>query len=113
MVVLAIAQTMAMVANGLLFARDAHRDLKEKRRGYAISFIAGTVSTIAFVLVFSALKEASVVVVTPILAGGVPIFSLLLSFVMLRRVEKMTRGTFIGAGLVIGGALLVTTTSGL
>ena len=113
LVVLAIAQTIALAANAVLFSRDAYRDIKEKRRGYGISFLAGTVSTVAFVLVFSALKEVSVVVVAPIVAGGVPIFSMALSMILLRRAEKMTRGTFVGAALVVGGALLVTTTSGL
>ena len=113
LVVLAIAQTIALAANGVLFSRDVYRDIKEKRRGYSISFLAGTVSTVAFVLVFSALKEVSVVVVAPIVAGGVPIFSMALSMILLRRAEKMTRGTFVGAALVVGGALLVTTTSGL
>ena len=111
LVVLAVAQTIALAANGVLRSRDAYLDFKEKRRGYAISFLAGMFSTVAFVLVFTALKESSVVIVTPIVAGGVPIFTLILSFILLRRAEKITLGTFVGAALVIGGALLVTTTS--
>ena len=113
LVVLAIAQAIALVANWGLFSRDVYLDLKEKRRGYAISLLGGTISTVAFVLVVSALKEVSVVIVAPILAGGVPIFTLLLSFLLLRRAEKITAGTFVGAAFVIGGALLVTTTAGV
>lgn len=68
---------------------------------------AGISLTAAWLTMFYALAHGDAIIVTP-LANLHPIFVLVLSYFFLGKVEKITRGILLGAGVVVAGVLLIT-----
>lgn len=68
---------------------------------------AGISLTAAWLTMFYALSHGDAIIVTP-LANLHPIFVLVLSYFFLGKVEKITRGILLGAGVVVAGVLLIT-----
>lgn len=68
---------------------------------------AGVVVSIAMTSIYYALDLGKVTVVIPVASTG-PFFSLLLSALFLRDVERVTLKIVVGAALIVGGVLLIT-----
>ena len=68
---------------------------------------AGISLTAAWLTMFYALAHGDAIIVTP-LANLHPLFVLVLSYFFLGKVEKITRGILLGAGVVVAGVLLIT-----
>jgi uncharacterized membrane protein len=64
--------------------------------------------TAAWLTLFYALSNGKAIIVTP-LASLHPLFVLVLSYFFLGKVEKITKGVLVGAGVVVAGILLITT----
>jgi DME family drug/metabolite transporter len=68
---------------------------------------AGVAVSVAMTSIYYALDLGKVTVVIPVASTG-PFFSLLLSALFLRDVERVTLRIVIGAALIVGGVLLIT-----
>ena len=76
-------------------------------RGLLFFAAAGGVSSLGMIAMYTALKQAPVVVVS--LATSVyPLFALLFVHLFLRRWEQVTWRILLGALLVVGGVMLIT-----
>ena len=76
-------------------------------KGWLFVALAGGASTWGVTFWFLALGEAPAILVAP-LAATHPLFSVLLTLVFLRGLERVTVRTVIGTLLVIGGVALIT-----
>ena len=79
------------------------------RRTYAYFAGSGTITAVALLSLFAALARGRVAVVDP-LAATAPLFTVLFAAVLLRDLERVTRGVVVGAALVVLGAALITAT---
>jgi drug/metabolite transporter (DMT)-like permease len=97
--------TLFMLA---LSARHIPADLgTASRRDWAMVGLAGLSAAGGVAFLFLALDRAPVVVVAPI--GGVyPLFVIVLSYLFLRRSERVTWQTVLGGVLVVGGVAAIT-----
>ncbi len=92
---------------GALFFRHAAADAaRVPRKAWLMASLAGLASAWGVASWFMALKAAPVVLVAPVV-GTSPLFSILLTYVFLQRLERVTWRTLIGALLVVGGVALV------
>ncbi len=93
----------------VLFHRQFASDIAAKppTRAWLFVAIAGGSATWGVTFWFLALNEAPVVLVAP-LAGTYPLIAVVLARIFLQRLERVTRQTFAGAALVVGGAVLIT-----
>ena len=76
-------------------------------KGWLFVALAGGASTWGVTFWFLALGEAPAILVAP-LAATHPLFSVLLTLVFLRGLERVTVRTVMGTLLVIGGVALIT-----
>jgi len=81
--------------------------LKLNRQCVPWYLAAGVVVSIAMTSIYYALDLGKVTVVIPVASTG-PFFSLLLSALFLRDVERVTLKIVLGAALIVGGVLLIT-----
>ena len=96
----------AMVA--ALFYRDVNSDLATApRRAWIMVALAGVAAAWGISFWYLALGEARVVLVAP-LVGVSPLVSIVLTHFFLKRLEKVTMRTVLGALMVVGGVALVT-----
>ena len=90
-----------------LFHRSAFGDVRlVPARGWVVVSLAGLAGAFGVVLLFWALTEAPVVVVSPI-TGINPLVAILLAHVFLQRLEHVTKRTIVGGILVVAGVALV------
>ena len=90
-----------------LFHRSAFSDVRLlPARGWVVVSLAGLAGAFGVVLLFWALTEAPVVVVSPI-TGINPLVAILLTHVFLQRFEHVTKRTIVGGILVVAGVALV------
>ena len=97
---------------GYLLARSGslagfRERLRAPRRAYAFFAGSAVLNALALFVLFEALSRGPVVVVDP-LSAPTSLFSILLTAVFLREVERVTRRVLVGAGLVIAGVVLIT-----
>lgn len=81
--------------------------LSAPRRSYGLFAVAGLLVGAAMLLLFEALARGPVSVVDPIVATA-PLFTALVASVLLRDVERITRGLVVGTVLVVVGVALIT-----
>ncbi|MBM3945537.1 MAG: hypothetical protein FJ317_08650 [SAR202 cluster bacterium] len=80
---------------------------KSTKRDWVMVTLAGLASAWGIGFFLLAVGKAPVVVVSPI--GGVyPLFVIILSYLFLKRVERITWQTVVGALLVVGGVAAIT-----
>lgn len=90
-----------------LFHRSTFSDVRlVPTRGWVVVSLAGLAGAFGVVLLFWALTEAPVVVVSPI-TGINPLVAILLTHVFLQRLERVTKQTVLGGVLVVAGVALV------
>lgn len=81
--------------------------LSAPRRTYAYFSGSGTITAVALLALFAALKQGRVAIVDP-LAATAPLFTLVFAVLFLRDVERVTKGVVVGAALVVVGVALIT-----
>ena len=108
-----VANSFSMILGTLVLAaifqsriRSDFR-VRPSRKGWLFVALAGCASTWGVTFWFLALGEAPAILVAP-LAAVHPLFSVLLTMVFLRGLERVTMRTVLGALLVIGGVILIT-----
>ena len=107
LVAAAFSMAMGTVILAVLFHRHVVEDYaRAPRRGWILMALAGLGSTWGVIFWFLALKEAPVVLVTPV-TGVFPLVSLLLTHLFLQRLERVTWRIFAGAVLVVVGVGLI------
>ena len=94
---------------GALFHRDLIAEVPvAPRRAWLFVALAGCASTWGITFWFLALDRAPVVLVAP-LAGTHPLVSILLAYLFLKRLERLSWRTLLGAALVVAGVALIAT----
>lgn len=91
----------------LRHGNDVGSALAAPRRAYAFFVGAGLLNALALFTLFAALDRGRVVVVDP-LSSPTALFAILLTVVLLRDVERVTRRLVVGAVLVVTGVVLIT-----
>lgn len=101
---------MTTVATGSVFALHFVRSKKEPFKGPQKSILffvcAGLLVTVAYILIFYALRTSMVSLVSPLL-GVHPLFSLFLSYLFLQSTEHVTTKVILGGLLVGAGAAAI------
>jgi len=106
----AVNETAALVAL-LAYAvtRDRTAVFAVPRASYRYFSASGVLTAVALLAFFTAFSlEAGRVAVVDSLAATAPLFTAIFSAVLLRDVERVTRGVVVGAVLVVLGAVLIT-----
>jgi transporter family protein len=75
-------------------------------QGWVYFVILGVSVSLGLVFLFFAFQTGTVTLVSP-LAGSTPLFTLILSAIFLRDLERMTAPLFIGSLLIVCGVVLV------
>jgi uncharacterized membrane protein len=91
-----------------LVSKKMRSSITIKKQDLPYFLAAGISLTAAWLTMFYALSYGDAIIVTP-LASLHPVFVLLLSHFFLGKVEKITKGVLVGAGVVVAGVLLITT----
>ncbi len=108
-----VANSFSMILGTLVLAAIFQSQIRSdfrvrpSRKGWLFVALAGCASTWGVTFWFLALGEAPAILVAP-LAAVHPLFSVLLTMVFLRGLERVTMRTVLGALLVIGGVILIT-----
>ena len=87
-------------------ARDLVQQQRVEAKPYVWAVLAGLASAGGVVFLYLALGQAPVVVVAPV-TGTNPLFSIILAWVFLRRMERLTLRVILGAVLVVAGVTVV------
>ncbi len=106
----AINETAAFIAlAGYALARSRTDVLSAPRASYRYFTGSGLLTAVALLSFFAALAmEAGRVAIVDPLTATAPLFTTVFSALLLRDVERVTKGVVVGAGLVVVGAVLVT-----
>ncbi len=88
------------------------RNINIRHRGTHMFAASGILTSIAFLLNFTALSKGKVVTVTPLLQT-MPLFSLVFTHIFLRSVEKVTPRIWIGTFITLAGVLVLTIAGGV
>ncbi|SIR94209.1 DMT family transporter [Natronorubrum thiooxidans] len=106
----AINETAGLVALLAYVAAVGGRDILERpRASYTYFAGSGLLTTVAMLSLMAALglEEGRIAIVDPLVATA-PLFTLLFAAVLLRDLERVTKGVIAGAALVVIGAVLIT-----
>ena len=104
----AFALLFGFVYVSVMFHRHIPQDLgTSPRKGFVWFALSGICSAIGVSLLYLALDNAPLVVISPVVAIN-PLITLLLTHIFLRNLERITLSTMLGAGLVVLGVLIVT-----
>ena len=87
-------------------ARDVVQQQRVPSRAYLWAVLAGLTSAGGVTFLYLALGHAPVVVVAPV-TGTNPLFSIILAWVFLRQMERLTPRVVLGAVLVVAGVTVV------
>lgn len=110
LVTMTFASVFGVALLGVLFHRDLARDRKAMPRPVALSAVAGLIGVISLTALFTALQNAPVVVVTPIV-GTFPVPALVLARLFLGHMERVTLNLAVGTALVVVGVVLISLAS--
>lgn len=103
--------TIAFAFGSLMFAplvvRDLPAALTKTRRSAFFFALSGLCSGSAIIALAFGLQKGDVVVVSPIVSVS-PLITLLIAWVLLRQLERITLTLAFGALIVVGGVALVT-----
>ena len=106
----AINETAALVAlTAYALARNRRDVLTAPRSSYVYFTGSGVLTAVALLSMFSALsmEAGRIAIVDPLMATA-PLFTTLFAAVLLRDVERVTKGVVVGAALVVVGVVLIT-----
>lgn len=106
----AINETAGLIALLAYVAAVGGRDVLERpRASYTYFAGSGLLTTVAMLSLMAALglEEGRIAIVDPLVATA-PLFTLLFAAVLLRDLERVTKGVIVGATLVVVGAVLIT-----
>jgi drug/metabolite transporter (DMT)-like permease len=104
----AINETAALIALGGYALVAGRRDIfSAPRESYGFFAGSGTITAVALFSLFAALQRGTVALVDP-LAATAPLFTTVFAAVLLRDLERVTRGIVAGATLVVLGVVLIT-----
>jgi len=96
-----------LIITGLLFGQGIVREATSLPKVGWVSILgAGTASAFGVSCWYLALASAPVVVVAPVVAVY-PLVTISLAIIFLKDLEEVTRRTFVAAGLVVLGVILV------
>ncbi len=105
-----VGSLIALFWGTLGFAALSARNLGERGDHFgraSVFFIAGGIfSAVGVLLMFFALGQGQVVVISPVLATN-PLFTLVFAAIFLRGVERITPRIVLGALLVVGGVTVL------
>lgn len=87
-----------------------HIDLKNE--GVKLFAVSGLLTSIAFILNFTALSKGSVVTVAPLLQT-MPLFSLLFTHMYLKHLEEIHANVWVGTFIILAGVLVLTIFGGV
>jgi drug/metabolite transporter (DMT)-like permease len=91
-----------------LFLRPAVADMKvAPRRAWVVVSMSGLASAWGVASIYLAFARVPVVVASPI-SGANPLIAILMTYIFLRRLERVSSRTIVGAALVVAGIGLVT-----
>ena len=108
----ALNETGALVALATYGIVANRRDVLEApRRTYGYFAMSGTLTAVALLALFAALRMGRVVVVDP-LAATAPLFTALFAAVLLRDLERVTTRVVLGAVLIVVGVVLIVVNPG-
>ena len=91
----------------LFVIKDIKKDLKSPKKGFMYMGLSGLSASTGVVVLFTALANAPISVVSPI-SNTQPMVSILLTHLFLQQLERVTLQTVMGAGLVIAGVVAIT-----
>lgn len=91
----------------LFSIKDIKKDIKAPMKGFLYMGLSGLSASTGVVVLFTALANAPISVVSPI-SNTQPMVSILLTHLFLQQLERVTLQTVIGAGLVISGVVAIT-----
>jgi len=103
----AIALLSGTVFTGITGAKGLGSDIMQRRRSVGFLLASGVAAGLGILASFFALSMSNVVIVSPLQSTN-PLFSLLLSYLFLRQLEKITFRVVIGTLFVIAGVALIT-----
>ena len=104
----AFALLFGLAYVSVMFHRHIPDDLKSSpRKGYLWFGLSGIASSLGVTLLYFALSEAPVVVVSPVVAIN-PLITLTLAHLLLQRLERITKRTILGTLLVVLGVVIIT-----
>ncbi len=104
----AFALLFGLAYVSVMFHRHIPADLKSSpRKGYLWFGLSGIASSLGVTLLYFALSEAPVVVVSPVVAIN-PLITLTLAHLLLQRLERITKRTILGTLLVVLGVVIIT-----
>jgi len=101
-----ITYLFAILAQSVFVISFARRKVKLERTHVKFLLASGTVSTIAVLVQYMALRSAPVVAVNPIVNTS-PLITLLASYIFMRKAEWINKKVLFGAVAVVFGAVLV------
>lgn len=108
LVATAFALFFGLIYVSILFHRHIPGDIRtSSRRGFMWFGLSGVASAAGVTLLYFALSNAPVVVVSPIAAIN-PLVTLALAHIFLRKLERITMRTIVGTLLVVLGVVIVT-----
>lgn len=102
----AFSLLFGLVILSVITARDVARQERTQPRAYVLAVLAGLASVGGVAFLYLALGQAPVVVVAPVI-GTNPLFSIILAWVFLRQMERLTPRVVLGAVLVVAGVTVV------
>lgn len=103
----AINETAALVGlGGYVLARNPEALTGPPRSTYRYFVVSGGITSVALVSMFAAFDRGPVAVVDPITALS-PLFTTAFAYVLLRDLERVTRGVVVGVVLVVVGVGLI------
>lgn len=105
-----INETAALVSIvAFVFAQGPRRVLDRPRRTYGYFAVSGVLTAGALLSMMSALdlEGGRVAIVDPLIATA-PLFTIIFAGVLLRDLERVTKGVVAGAGLIVVGAAMIT-----
>ena len=98
-----------LVIVGAAFHRHVFEDMVRDhapRRAWLMALLAGLASSWGVTFWFLALSEAPVVLVSPVV-GVSPLVSILLAYLFLSRIERVTMRTVLGGLIVVAGVITI------
>ena len=102
----AFSLLFGLVILSTITARDVARQERTQSIAYVWAVLAGLASVGGVAFLYLALGQAPVVVVAPVI-GTNPLFSIILAWVFLRQMERLTPRIVLGAVLVVAGVTVV------
>ncbi len=106
----AINETAGLVAlAAFAIATNRRKILSRPRESYSYFVGAGLLTSVAMLSLMAALglEAGRIAIVDPLVATA-PLFTLVFAAVLLRDLERVTKGVIVGAGLIVVGAVMVT-----